>query len=158
VCGKLSVTPLVCLSVFPEIGVVISPRLFFCAGVLKRSMTEVELTQSSVKDTSAVTPQPDVVASADQPTAATLSELFMNATPYDYLLMSVGTLGGIVTGVSIPVFNVLFGKILDKLNGDPHSFANAISQLCIDFVVVACANLLSGYLQVGFLCFRICCW
>eukprot|EP01033_Poteriospumella_lacustris_P004228 gene4231-3014_t len=74
--------------------------------------------------------------------------IFINAEPYDYLLMFMGTFGGIVTGASIPIFNVLFGQILDELNGDPDAFDKGISQLCINFVIVAAANLLSGFCQV----------
>lgn len=33
--------------------------------------------------------------------------------------MFCGTLGGVITGASIPIFNVLFGQILDKLNSSP---------------------------------------
>jgi hypothetical protein len=81
--------------------------------------------------------------------AASLSELFGNATAYDYFLMFVGSLGGIVTGVSIPLFNVLFGRILDALNDDPDAFSKAISNLCISFVVIAIANFFTGLFQVS---------
>lgn len=42
-----------------------------------------------------------------------------NAEPYDILLMCLGTFGGLITGASIPIFNVLFGQILDELNDNP---------------------------------------
>ncbi|RYG70372.1 hypothetical protein EON64_00320 [archaeon] len=64
------------------------------------------------------------------------------------MLMVLGTLGGIVTGVSIPLFNVLFGRIIDELNKNPNGFTEAINRLCLSFLVVACANLFSGFLQV----------
>ena len=111
-------------------------------------MGDVEL---SKKTAVTVVDQVDIAPSAaqvDNFPAASLGEMFQNATSYDYLLMFLGTLGSVMTGVSIPIFNVLFGQILDKLNGDPQQFADAIAQLCIDFVIVACANLVSGYLQV----------
>eukprot|EP01033_Poteriospumella_lacustris_P014692 gene14693-10505_t len=92
-------------------------------------------------------------ATEEAQSAATVSgashqKIFINAEPYDYLLMFMGTFGGIVTGASIPIFNVLFGQILDELNGDPDAFDKGISQLCINFVIVAAANLLSGFCQV----------
>eukprot|EP01031_Cornospumella_fuschlensis_P050362 gene50362-61615_t len=79
---------------------------------------------------------------------ATLAQTFSNATSQDVLLMVLGTIGGIVTGVSIPLFNVLFGRIIDKLNTNPNGFTDAIDTLCLSFLVVACANLFSGFLQV----------
>lgn len=81
--------------------------------------------------------------------AATIAQLFSNATAFDYLLMFTGSLGAIVTGVSIPLFNVLFGRILDALNNDPNAFDKAISKLCISFVVIAIANFFTGLLQVS---------
>lgn len=62
--------------------------------------------------------------------------------------MFLGVLGGLISGVSIPIFNVLFGRILDTLNKDPNGFDDAIAFLCISFIVVAAANILSGFLQV----------
>jgi hypothetical protein len=63
--------------------------------------------------------------------------------------MFFGTLGGIVTGASIPLFNVLFGKMLDNLNdGDPNSFQKGVNDLALIFVYVAIANIFSGLLQV----------
>ena len=52
---------------------------------------------------------------ASTPTA-TLAELFSTAEPLDYLLMFVGTIGGLISGISLPFFNVLFGQMLDALN------------------------------------------
>lgn len=79
---------------------------------------------------------------------ATLSELFSTAEALDYLLMFGGCCGGIVTGVSIPFFNVLFGDMLDELNKDPNGFADGIARISISFCGVAAANLLSATLQV----------
>lgn len=63
--------------------------------------------------------------------------------------MTLGTLGGIITGISLPFFNVLFGKMLDALNSGRSSFTAQINQICLAFVGVAGANLISGYCQVA---------
>eukprot|EP00981_Chlorochromonas_danica_P008136 scaffold2028_cov181-Ochromonas_danica.AAC.14 len=79
---------------------------------------------------------------------ATFDQTFSNADGYDKLLMFLGTAGGIATGASIPVFNVLFGQIINALNRDPDSFSQRVNTLCIAFLIVAVANLLTGFLQV----------
>ena len=38
--------------------------------------------------------------------------MFSNADACDYVHMTLGTLGGIATGLSLPLFNVLFGRML----------------------------------------------
>lgn len=63
--------------------------------------------------------------------------------------MFLGCTGGIVTGVSIPLFNVLFGQILDKLNGSGSDFTEKVNMICIAFVAVAGANIFSGFFQVS---------
>ena len=67
---------------------------------------------------------------------ATFGELFSQAEPYDYLLMALGVIGGLGTGASLPIFNILFGKILDALNNDPNSFSTAIDTLSLDFLYI----------------------
>jgi hypothetical protein len=64
--------------------------------------------------------------------------------------MFLGTLGGLVTGLSLPAFNVLFGEMLDTLNDSPDSFSKGIASLCIAFVIIAIINLFSGFFQVKY--------
>jgi ATP-binding cassette subfamily B (MDR/TAP) protein 1 len=85
----------------------------------------------------------------DKNSAASLAELFSQAATYDYFLMMAGTIGGIVTGLSLPIFNVLFGKALDALNTNPNSLSTSINNLALLFVYIGCANLVSGTLQVA---------
>lgn len=80
--------------------------------------------------------------------SATMAELFSTAEPLDYVLMFFGCCGGIVTGLSIPFFNILFGNMLDELNKDPNGFADGIAKISISFCGVAAVNLLSATLQV----------
>lgn len=66
----------------------------------------------------------------------------------DYILMALGTLGDMVTGVSNPIFHFLFGRIIDTLNKDPSQFMEEINELCLALVVVGAACLISCTLQV----------
>jgi hypothetical protein len=63
--------------------------------------------------------------------------------------MALGTAGGILTGLSMPAFMVLFGRIINTLNSDSGSFTQSIAELCISLVVVAGINVISGFLQVS---------
>lgn len=62
--------------------------------------------------------------------------------------MALGTLGGLVSGLSEPSFNVLFGILLDDLNSENANFIDKVNFLCIMFVVVSGFDLISGFLQV----------
>lgn len=75
--------------------------------------------------------------------------MFSNADWTDVFYMIWGTLGGVLTGLSLPAFNVLFGEMLDTLNSSSGSFSQNVADLCISFVVIAVINLFSGFLQVS---------
>jgi ATP-binding cassette subfamily B (MDR/TAP) protein 1 len=62
--------------------------------------------------------------------------------------MLCGSLGGLVVGASLPIVNVIFGQILDELNGNPDAFDEGIAQLCINFCILGAANFLCGFGQV----------
>jgi ABC-type multidrug transport system fused ATPase/permease subunit len=64
--------------------------------------------------------------------------------------MTLGTLGGFATGCSLPIFNVLFGKMLDNLNDSGNNFSAAINDLCLIFVYISIGSLISGFVQVYF--------
>lgn len=40
--------------------------------------------------------------------------LFKYATPYDYCLMALGTLGAVINGAAIPVFSLILGSMTDE--------------------------------------------
>ena len=75
-------------------------------------------------------------------------QLLEGAESTDYVYMMIGTLGSIVTGASIPLIEVLFGRMLDELNTDPTSFEDGIKKIALYFVYVAAANIPSGIVQV----------
>jgi len=104
------------------------------------SFNEVSTTEP-VKD--------DVEEKSNGSKTATFAEILSTAEPFDYVLMFVGTIGGLITGLSLPFFNVLFGRMLDALNTDPGSFEERIGGIALAFVGVACINLVSGWAQVA---------
>jgi len=91
-------------------------------------------------------------ANKEDKTTASFSELFSNATMLDYVYMVVGIIGGLITGLSLPFFNVLFGRVLDALNGGTDSIVQQVNVICIAFVCVAVVNFASGFCQVYFWC------
>ena len=79
---------------------------------------------------------------------SSLSDLYKYAEPIDYAAMATGAIGGMVTGFSFPTFNVLFGRMLDKLNDDPSSFGEGVERIAIYLVYLSIINIFSGFLQV----------
>ena len=78
---------------------------------------------------------------------ATYAQLFSTADNLDKVLMAVGTFGGLITGFSLPIFNVVFGQMLDSLNKG-QSLSSAVNSLVLVFIYLAIANFISGILQV----------
>lgn len=86
----------------------------------------------------------------DDKNIANLSQVFHNCTSFDIILMIIGSIGAIVTGLSLPYMNILFGKIIDNLNDDANTFQSKINNLCFIFAIVGIVNFGSGFLQVSF--------
>ena len=76
--------------------------------------------------------------------------LFSTADGFDYFVMVIGTIGGVITGISLPYFNFLFGQMIDNLNTDPGSFNDQIVYLVYQSIGLAIFNIFSGILQVQF--------
>lgn len=74
------------------------------------------------------------VAEAEKKKEQTLPfyQLFTFADKYDYLLMSVGSLGAIIHGSSMPVFFLLFGEMVNgfgKNQSDLQTMTNEVSKV-----------------------------
>jgi ATP-binding cassette subfamily B (MDR/TAP) protein 1 len=79
---------------------------------------------------------------------ASVFELFSTADSLDVCLMLLGIVGGLGTGLSMPLFNVLFGIMLNHLNSDPNSLVKGVEDIALVFVWVAIGNFVCGFLQV----------
>ena len=95
---------------------------------------EVELAGPSVKSIkNLVDESPSVGAGAGDEITATFAQMFGEADNMDIAYMMIGSLGGIITGLSLPFFNVLFGEMLDNLNDDGSNFRDQINKVCVAF-------------------------
>ena len=74
-------------------------------------------------------------------------QLLQNAEWIDYGYMFVGTIAGIISGLSQPFFSVLFGNMLNALNSG-NSLTDEVNMVVIYFLYVAAANVVVGFLQV----------
>ena len=78
---------------------------------------------------------------------ASFSETFADAELYDYLLMILGTFGAFGTGCALPIFNYLFGELMDNMNNSG-DFMDKINYISFLFAVVSAGVLVCGFLQV----------
>jgi ATP-binding cassette, subfamily B (MDR/TAP), member 1 len=83
----------------------------------------------------------------EKSSSASFRELFREADAMDYALMFIGTIGALGTGASLPVFCILFGRMLDKLN-DGGSIQESVNSVVILFIIVACGNIVVSFVQV----------
>lgn len=79
--------------------------------------------------------------------SASMCELFHEADTIDCALMFMGSIGALGTGASLPVFCILFGQVLDKLN-DGSSIQESVNSVVILFIIVACCNIVVSFVQV----------
>ncbi|KAL0539171.1 hypothetical protein IC582_023352 [Cucumis melo] len=78
-------------------------------------------------------------------------KLFSFADSYDYLLMFVGSIGGIGNGVGMPLMTVLFGQLINSFgsNQGTHNVVSAVSKVCLKFVYLAIGTAVAAFLQVS---------
>lgn len=94
----------------------------------------------------------DEVTDAKRPSNSTSNKkdtvsllgLFAVADNIDYFLMFVGSIGACIQGAVLPVFFVLFGRMIDSLgksSSDPHRSSSEVSQVFSFYLVMR--NMLS---------------
>jgi ATP-binding cassette subfamily B (MDR/TAP) protein 1 len=124
-------------------------------------LVEVELTAPI--EATAVAAAPGAVAEATAVTIATapaaeakpalivpasMMELFGKADAHDIGYMAIGTFAAFLGGVSIPLFNVLFGLMLDNINSNPDSFDKAVRETAMVFAIVGGLSFFIGATQI----------
>jgi hypothetical protein len=70
--------------------------------------------------------------------------------PLDVFLMFFGFIAAVVTGASIPTFNVLMGQLINEINDTDSGFGSSISLLIYALLALAAINLCSGTIQVQY--------
>ncbi|XP_021755311.1 ABC transporter B family member 13-like [Chenopodium quinoa] len=79
--------------------------------------------------------------------------LFAAADTLDYFLMFFGGVAACVHGAVLPVFFVLFGRMIDslgKLGADPNAMSDRVSQLSLYMIYLGLITFLSSWLGVAF--------
>ncbi|XP_058084469.1 ABC transporter B family member 10-like [Magnolia sinica] len=79
-------------------------------------------------------------------------KLFAFADFYDYVLMTVGSLGACVHGASVPVFFIFFGKLINIIGIAylfPASVSHKVAKYALDFVYLGIAMLFSSWTEVA---------
>ncbi|PIN03579.1 Multidrug/pheromone exporter, ABC superfamily [Handroanthus impetiginosus] len=112
-------------------------------------MDEVEL---SAKQTGiSGTEQPSDSAARNQENVS-LFRLFAAAEKIDYVLMFVGSVGACLQGAALPVFFLLFGRMIDSLgslSSDPHRFSSEVSKYALYLVYLGIIVWLSAWTGVA---------
>ncbi|GMH22591.1 hypothetical protein Nepgr_024434 [Nepenthes gracilis] len=81
-----------------------------------------------------------------------LIQLFSYADAYDYFLMLIGSIGAIVHGVSVPVFFIFFGKLINLIGLAylfPKETSHHVAKYSLDFVYLSVAVLISSWAEVS---------
>ncbi|XP_044500941.1 ABC transporter B family member 2-like [Mangifera indica] len=87
-----------------------------------------------------------------KPNRVSLLKLFTFADFYDCVLMVLGSIGAILHGVSVPVFFIYFGKLINIIGLAylaPKTASHKVAKYSLDFVYLSVAILFSSWLEVG---------
>ena len=71
-----------------------------------------------------------------------------SATHFETVLSVFGVIGACMTGMSLPYFNIIFGRMIDAVNKNPDSFADEVAALVYNFIALAGFSVFSGLMQV----------
>ncbi|KAH9291620.1 hypothetical protein KI387_043189 [Taxus chinensis] len=79
-------------------------------------------------------------------------KLFVTADSLDKLLMTLGTIGAVANGVSIPLMTILFGGLINAFgenSTDGKKVMSEVSKIALEFVYLACGAGVASFLQVS---------
>ncbi|KAI5056796.1 hypothetical protein GOP47_0028614 [Adiantum capillus-veneris] len=88
------------------------------------------------------------VAPADR--SVPFLKLFSFASPLDVVLMLIGSVGGAVNGVSMPLIALLFGQLIDAFgkNNNTGDTLDAVTQVSLRFIYIGIGALIASFSQV----------
>ncbi|WZZ47993.1 hypothetical protein YC2023_048100 [Brassica napus] len=81
----------------------------------------------------------------------TFYKLFAFADSFDFLLMTLGTLGSIGNGLGFPIMTILFGDLVDAFgeNQTDSNVADKVSKVALKFVWLGIGTLAAAFLQLS---------
>ncbi|CAJ1972553.1 unnamed protein product [Sphenostylis stenocarpa] len=101
-------------------------------------------------------PEQGVPSKPDQQTkieSVSFFGLFATADLTDYVLMFLGSAGSCLHGAALPVFFILFGRMIDSLghlSNDPHKLSSRVSEHALYLVYLGGVVLVSAWMGVAF--------
>ncbi|KAI3464812.1 hypothetical protein Pfo_021475 [Paulownia fortunei] len=116
-------------------------------------MDEVELSTKQISKHNEVpgTEHPSDSTAKNQQTVS-FFRLFAAADKVDYVLMFIGSIGACLQGAALPVFFVLFGRMINSLGSlslDPHRFSSEVSKYALYLVYLGLVVWLSAWTGVA---------
>ncbi|KAK9270830.1 hypothetical protein L1049_026416 [Liquidambar formosana] len=114
-------------------------------------MEEVELSSNQISEQNPL-PKLDKPSNSSTESVSFLG-LFAAADKIDYILMFFGSLGACIHGAALPVFFILFGRMIDSLghlSSDPHRMSSQVSKHALYLVYLGLAVLASAWIGVAF--------
>ncbi|KAI3441858.1 uncharacterized protein J3R85_001909, partial [Psidium guajava] len=94
----------------------------------------------------------DKAAEREKPQKVSVLKLFSFADSYDCVLMAIGSVGACLHGVSVPVFFIFFGKLINIIGMAylfPKEASHKVAKYSLDFVYLSVAILFSSWIEVA---------
>ncbi|KAG7669217.1 hypothetical protein Ndes2526B_g05515 [Nannochloris sp. 'desiccata'] len=94
------------------------------------------------------------ITSAERIKPAPFWSLYKFADKWDYLFTLIGLIGAMGNGVSMPVFSIIFGNVLNAIGlniFDPDALKNEVASEVPNFMYLGVASAVAAFLQTFFL-------